>query len=60
LVEPCLLIANSHVSGRSFVVENAQVRVLCNNTLTLTLADGVQGSPVAPNPVMWHEMKVLY
>jgi len=60
VIEPCLLIANSHVSGRSLIVENTQVRVVCNNILTLALADGAQAEPVARNRVLRHEIKVLY
>lgn len=40
LIENYLLIANSHVPGNSLVIKNTMIRVVCNNTLTASLADG--------------------
>ncbi len=39
VIENYLLIANSHVPGNSLVIKNTMVRVVCNNTLTVSLAD---------------------
>jgi phage/plasmid-like protein (TIGR03299 family) len=39
VIENYLLIANSHVPGNSLVIKNTMIRVVCNNTLTASLAD---------------------
>ena len=42
LIEPYLLIANSHVPGRSLVIKATLIRVVCHNTLTLSLRETSQ------------------
>lgn len=39
VIENYLLIANSHVPGNSLVIKNTMIRVVCNNTLTASMAD---------------------